>query len=96
MTTKTTTGSVPTLKDLLGVAGVETTDDLIRLIRTGKLLEDTLKNGRPVGFFPVTNGNSYYYKCIDFPLGDWLRYAGQISRDFHTPIDALNSYVRPN
>ncbi len=96
MTTQSTKQPSLTTKDLLQIAGVETQEDLVRLIRTGKLLEDTLNQGRPVGFFPSTNGQGYYYKCIDFPLGDWLRYAGQISRDFHKPIDALQHYVRPN
>ena len=96
MTTATPKQTSVTVSDLLAIAGVQNVDDLVRLIRTGKLLEDTLNQGRPVGFFPVTNGHGYYYKCIDFPLGDWLRYAGQISRDFRKPIDALQHYVRPN
>jgi hypothetical protein len=94
MTTKHTTPSVITTKDLLQVAGVENVDDLIQMIRLAKTLTDTLQNGKPVGFYPVTNGNRYLFKCLDFPLGDWLRYSGQISKDFYTPLEALDYFVK--
>lgn len=76
------------LSELLHSVGTEDIHELKRWAQTGKLLEKLLKS-RGVAIMGTVSITRLKYKCVDFPMHEWMMRGGMVNYDFEYPLEAL-------